>query len=62
MSENTSTLEKLLSDFLQEGEVAQYDPNTQEIYALREGVQRKLELPKELHRKVMNESRKRLFE
>lgn len=59
--ENTQEIEKLLQEFLKEGETAKYDPDTQEIYALSEGESRKLELPVELHRKVMNESRKRLF-
>jgi hypothetical protein len=61
-SEQTLVLEELLKDFLQEGEVPEYDPKEVKVYALNEGVRRELELPDMVKRKVLKEVRQPLYD
>lgn len=58
----TSKLEELLKDFLNEGEVPEYDPKTVKVYALLEGERRELNLPEGIQQKVLKEVRKPLYD
>jgi len=60
-SDKTQKLAELLREFLNEGELVDYDPQTGTICALNEGVRRPLQLPEDVRQEALRHVRKPIY-